>query len=373
MLLRMTAPAVDPERQARLRMMLSDELETAWLYDRLADHCRKPALVGSLRELAEAERRHAEHWAERLDDAAALDTVVRPSMHTRLLVLISRLGGLGLILPRLRAEELVDIRRYQEEPESGNLAEEEREHRAVLATLDESERLQDAEHGFASRSSANTFRASLFGLNDGLVSNLSLVAGVAGAAVDSDAVLLAGIAGWLAGAFSMGVGEYISVRSQIELFENQIAKERLELEFDPAEERAELVAIYRRKGVSEGLAEQLVEELMADDEIALDTMAREELGIDPKDLGSPWAASIGSFIAFSAGAIVPVIPFLVGSGYSSLIAAIIAGAVMLGLAGMLTSVLTGRHPVFAGGRMLLIGLAATGVAFGIGSAIPIDL
>ncbi len=353
--------------------MLAEELEGAWLYDRLAEICGDAHTSAALKELAEGERRHAGHWAERLGDPSLVERAVRPSLRVRLLALLARVAGVSAVLPRLRASELAEIRRYEAEPEAGDLAAEERAHREALAQLDVTGGRREGEHGFASAGAASTFRAALFGLNDGLVSNLSLVAGVAGAAIHSDAVLIAGLAGWLAGAFSMAAGEYVSVRSQTELFENQLAKERLELELVPDEERDELLTIYRRKGVSEPLARELVDEIMKDPELALDTHAREELGLDPDDLGSPWAAAIGSFFAFTLGAIVPVVPFIVGGGYWALAAAIIAGAVMLGLAGMLTSLLTGRHPLYAGGRMVLIGLAATGITFGIGSAIPVDL
>ena len=362
----------DPRRAARLREMLVDELETAWLYDCLANGVRNEVTARTLRTLAVSEREHAQHWAERLGDPSLADEQVRIPFNLRMMAWVGRVGGMSLIVPQLRVHELHDIRRYEAEPEAGDLADEEREHRATLAQLTTPGRA-DAEHGFASAGAASTFRAALFGLNDGIVSNLSLVAGVAGAAIESDAVLVAGVAGWLAGAFSMGAGEYVSVRSQTELFEHQIARERLELEFDPEEERGELLEIYRRKGVSLEVATRLVDELMEDPETALDTLAREELGLDPDDLGSAWQAAISSFVAFSLGAIVPVIPFIVGSGYGALIAAVIAGAVMLGLAGMVTSLLTGRHPLYAGGRMVLIGLVATGVTFGIGSLINVDL
>ncbi len=353
--------------------MLVDELETAWLYDRLADCSHNASTVGTLRELAESERRHALHWAERLGDPSLAQEQIRPGYRIRLLALLARVAGISAVLPRLRATELTDIRRYAADPDAGTLADEEREHRAVLAQLDVAGRLREGEHGFASAAAANTFRAALFGLNDGLVSNLSLIAGVAGAAVESDAVLIAGIAGWLAGAFSMAVGEYVSVRSQTELFENQIAKERLELELDPEEERGELIRIYERKGVSAEVARGVVDELMQNPQTALDTLVREELGLNPDDLGEPWTAAIGSFFTFSLGAIVPVLPFIFGSGYTALIIAVIAGTVMLGLAGTLTSLLTGRHPLYAGGRMMLLGLLATAVTFGIGSVIPVDL
>ena len=232
----------------------------------------------------------------------------------------ARFGGLQFVISQLRREELVDIRRYQADPDSGSLAEEEREHRATLAQLGAATggggsrydiALGDAEQHSSQNTSATTFRATLFGLNDGVVSNLALVGGVAGVAVGSDAVLVAGIGGWLAGACSMAAGEYISVRSQAELHESQIALERDELELDPEEERRELVGIYVAKGISRPLAEEIATELMANSSTALDTLAREELGLDPDDLGSPWRAATGSFAAFSLGAIVPVLPFLI--------------------------------------------------------------
>ena len=240
-------------------------------------------------------------------------------------MLLARVAGLSIVLPRLRTGELANIRLYQGDPEAAALVDDEREHRATLGRLLDPEELAQAEHGFAGTNAASVFRAALFGFNDGLVSNLSLVAGVAGASIEGDAVLIAGTAGLLAGAFSMGAGEYVSVRSQTELIENLLAKERMELELDPEEERKELVRIYRDKGISEGTANSLVDELMVDPEQALDTLAREELGLDPSDLASPWSAAIGSFFAFALGAIVPVLPFIVGGGYSALIAAIAAG------------------------------------------------
>ena len=356
--------------------MVVDELESAWLYDRLAGLTHNPKTAAALRELATAERRHARHWADRLGDRSLLEDPPRPSWRVRALAVLARFAGLSAVVPQLRAHELSDIRLYEGDPESGPLADEEREHRAMLGDLDTGRRgrLAEAEHGFAASSAAaNAFRAVLFGLNDGLVSNLSLVAGVAGAAVESDAVLLAGITGLLAGAFSMAAGEYISVRSQTELFEYQIGRERQELELDPEEERGELIAIYRRRGVSVEVARRMVDEIMRDPEVALDVLAREELGLNPDDLGNPWTAAGGSFLSFCLGAIVPVLPFIIGGGYSALIAAIIASTLMLGLVGTMTALFTGRHPLYSAARMMIIGLVATAITFGIGSAIPVDL
>src|SRR4029077_17651339 len=169
---------------------------------------------------------------------------------------------------------------------------------------------QIAEHETWHRSGGGgTLRASGFGVSDGLLSNLSLLMGFAGAQADSKFVVLAGIAGLLAGSSSMAAGEYVSMRAQREMFERQIKLEEMELLLSPDEERAELVLIYRAKGVPQVEAEQLAGRIFANKETALDTLVREELGLDPSELGSPWGAATGSFFAFGLGAIVPVIPY----------------------------------------------------------------
>ena len=162
---------------------------------------------------------------------------------------------------------------------------------------------------------SGTLRAVIFGVSDGLVSNLSLVMGVAGAATRNPSfILLAGIAGLLAGSFSMAAGEYISMQSQRELFERQIALERAEMEAMPEEEEAELAAAYRAKGFTAEEAARIAHRIFRDPEAALDTLVREELGLDPDELGSPSRAAVGSFLAFAVGAAVPVIPYLFGGG-----------------------------------------------------------
>lgn len=205
------------------------------------------------------------------------------------------------------------------------------------------------------------------------------MAGVAGVALHSDAVIMAGIAGWLAGAFSMAGGEYISMRSQRELHERQIGLELEELLLDPQEERRELERIYRRKGLSRELAEQVAGELMQNPQTALDTLAREELGLDPGELGSPLRAAIGSFAAFSLGALIPLLPFLIvwAADWSqdrwTLFASALACAAALALAGLLTSVITSRNPLYASARFVLVGLTFAAITYAIGAALPFDL
>jgi VIT1/CCC1 family predicted Fe2+/Mn2+ transporter len=209
-------------------------------------------------------------------------------------------------------------------------------------------------------------RASIFGINDGLVSNLSLVVGVAGAAPEAGTVLLAGVAGLLAGAFSMAAGEYVSMRSQRELFERQIDLEKMELEVHPEEEREELALIYRAKGIPRAEADRLADTIIANREVALDTLAREELGLDPSELGSPWAAAAGSFGAFAVGAFIPVLPYLLVRGDLTIVAAVILGAVALLVVGASLSLFTGRNPLYSGLRMLALGAVAAAATYGIG-------
>jgi VIT1/CCC1 family predicted Fe2+/Mn2+ transporter len=215
-----------------------------------------------------------------------------------------------------------------------------------------------------------TLRAVIFGVSDGLVSNLALVMGVAGASQGQGSfVLLAGIAGLLAGAFSMAAGEYISMQSQRELFERQIALEKAELEAMPQEEQAELAHLYRAKGFTQAEAEAIAARMFGDPEHALDTLVREELGLDPNELGSPWGAAGGSFVAFGVGALIPVIPYLLSSGSAAFLVAIGLSLAALFAVGAGVSLLTGRSLLFSGSRQVLIGATAAIVTYVVGNAI----
>jgi VIT1/CCC1 family predicted Fe2+/Mn2+ transporter len=215
-------------------------------------------------------------------------------------------------------------------------------------------------------------RAAIFGLNDGLVSNLSLIFGVAGAGATNDVVILAGVAGLLAGAFSMAAGEYISVRVQREVFERLIHLEAHEIGSDPEAERAELTELYVRKGLSRDLAERLAEELMRDPEVALETHAREELGLDPREgLGSPLAAAGASFVTFAVGASVPLVPFLFASGDAAVWASAALSAWALFGVGAAMSYLTGRSALLSGARMLAIGASAAAVTYLVGTLLDV--
>jgi len=221
---------------------------------------------------------------------------------------------------------------------------------------------------------SGALRAAIFGVNDGLVSNVSLIFGVAGAGADNDVLILAGVAGLLAGAFSMAAGEYISVKVQREVFERLIHLEAHEIGSDPEAERAELAELYVRKGLPRDLADRLATELMKDPEVALDTHAREELGLDPQEgLGSPLAAAGSSFAMFAAGAFVPLLPFLVTSGPAAVVAsAVLSGIALFGV-GAAMSVLTGRSLLLSGLRMLGVGAAAAAITYLVGKALDVSV
>ncbi len=216
-----------------------------------------------------------------------------------------------------------------------------------------------------------TLRAGVFGVNDGLVSNTCLVMGVAGAAAEPSVLLLTGVAGLLAGAFSMAAGEFISMLSQKEMFEHQIAQERDELERYPAEEAEELALIYNARGLTMDEARGVAKKLTSDPEQALDTLAREELGLNPDDLGSPVGAAISSFISFCMGASLPLVPFLLGLTPGVPIAAAISG-VALFIVGSVLSLFSGRSAWVGGLRMFLIGSAAAAATYGIGSLFNVE-
>jgi VIT1/CCC1 family predicted Fe2+/Mn2+ transporter len=223
------------------------------------------------------------------------------------------------------------------------------------------------------RGGGGVLRAAVFGVNDGVVSNTSLILGLTGASVSQSTVVLSGVAGLLAGAFSMAAGEYISMRSQRELFEYQIAEERDELERYPEEETEELALIYAGRGLPLETARAAAAHMALDKERMLDALAREELGLDPDDLGSPVAAAVSSFLAFAFGALVPLIPLLFAGLARPVPVACAASATALFAVGAVLSLFSGRNALYGGGRMLAIGALAGLATWGIGRWIGVAL
>jgi VIT1/CCC1 family predicted Fe2+/Mn2+ transporter len=229
------------------------------------------------------------------------------------------------------------------------------------------------EHRHRGLGGGGNLRAAVFGINDGLVSNASLIFGVVGASPDVAVVLLTGVAGLTAGAFAMAAGEFVSVRSQRELFEYQIGLEREELAEYPDAEAQELALIYKAKGLSGSEAQRVAKQLVADPEHALDTLAREELGLNPDELGSPWGAAISSLLSFAIGAAIPLLPFALGAGAHALVIAVLLTAVALFAIGATLSLFTGRGAMVSGLRMLLLGGLAGAVTFSVGKLFGVSL
>jgi vacuolar iron transporter family protein len=359
----------------RWRDMLASERDAAALYTRLAE-----AETGEreqiFRELAAIELKHAAHWEGKLRDAGAAVPARRgPSLRTRLLGQAANRLSVGTVLPLIERAERADAGMYDAEPDADpGMAADERAHARTLGRLidggkpDPSAQVRRREPWHrGDRSGA--LRAGVFGVSDGLVSNTALVMGFAGSGASRVVTLLAGVAGLLAGAFSMAAGEYVSMSSQREMYQREISLEQAELEEKPDEEHAELVLIYRAKGLSRSDAEQLADKIMADRSVALDTLAREELGLDPDALGSPWSAAASSLLAFAAGAFVVVVPYLAGSGTAALVAAIVAAlAAMFGV-GAIIGAINGRNALKSGLRQVIAGTLAAAVTFGVGHLI----
>jgi VIT1/CCC1 family predicted Fe2+/Mn2+ transporter len=376
------------------------ERDAILLYDALASIEKDGRRAEAFRRIASNERRHADIWAKKLADLGAhVPPAGGPRMRVRFIIFAARLFGTAAVAELVRALEGDEEDAYDAQggsPEAAAIAADEREHAEIWKRLkrdaaDAGGPAADmARDGVAiAREAANaaeigqreqwhrsgrsgTLRAIIFGVSDGLVSNLSLVMGVAGAASGNPSfILLAGIAGLLAGAFSMAAGEYISMQSQRELFERQIELERAEMEAMPEEEEAELAASYRSKGFAPDEAARIAHRIFQDPDNALDMLVREELGLDPEELGSPWGAAGGSFVAFAVGAVVPVIPYVFGGGTVALLVSLGLSLAALFAVGAAVSLLTGRGLVFSGVRQLGIGLAAALVTYLIGSLIGV--
>ena len=240
---------------------------------------------------------------------------------------------------------------------------------ALIARLRQSTRIPPTSTSPHESRATSFLRPAVFGGSDGLVSNLALVMGVAGATADNQAIVIAGIAGLLAGAFSMAVGEYISVRSQHELFESQHRLQQRQLAEDEAGERAILEGIYRERGFTPEEAASIVATLFATPDRALEAMLRDEVGLDPRVIGGPWAAATSSFVAFVSGAIIPLLPFLLLSGMPAFVGSIALSLTALFLLGLGVSFLTERPPIRCGLRQLALGGVAAAVTYVIGQAI----
>jgi vacuolar iron transporter family protein len=336
------------------------------------------SLASVYRRLAEAEERHAEFWAGRLRAAGEHVPSGKVGWRTHVLGWLARRFGTAFVVPTIDAMEQADAGSYDTQPEAAGteLPADERSHARLLSAIGSQQpgglqgpaiaRLE----GRHRAASGNSLRAAVLGANDGLVSNFSLVMGVAGAQLTSNQILITGLAGLAAGAGSMAMGEWISVMNARELYGRQIEIERDELAEVPDEEREELALIYEAKGLPPEQAAELADRLISSPEHALDTLSREELGIDPEELGGSATAAAGtSFVLFAIGAVIPILPFIFLSGtIAAVLSAILCTLGLFGI-GALITLLTGRTVLFSGTRQVVIGLGAAALTFGIGRLI----
>ncbi len=359
---------------ARYQANLQGEVDSASLYRALAEAGTDPRSSDIFRKLAAVEDAHAEFWRKNLRRVGSQMLATRPGWRTRALAWLARRFGPEFVLPTVNVLEHADSASYDRQPEAieRGLPAAERSHARVLDALagrsgglsgSSIARLEGRHRAMG----GNALRAAVLGANDGLVSNLSLVMGVTGAATAQHIVLLTGVAGLFAGACSMAMGEWLSVNSARELYAHQMASEAEELKQVPDEEREELVLIYQAKGLDEAEARALATRLMANKDTALDTLVREELGIDPEELGgSAWAAAGWSFCLFAGGAAVPVLPLVFLHGAAATLASIACSVIALAGVGAGTSLFTGRSALFSAARQVGIGVAAAAVTYGMG-------
>jgi len=372
----------DPADARRYLENWQDEVDSASEYRAMAASESDPRLAKVYANLAAMEEGHIGFWEDRLRRAGATVPPRRASWRSRVLAAIARRLGPDMVLATIAAKEAVDQNGYVRQPETANTAMpgHERWHAKVLREL-VSTQPRGLQGSFLGRLEGrhrsvggNALRAAVLGANDGLCSNLSLVMGVAGAAIDSHGILVTGLAGLLAGAGSMALGEWVSVTSSRELAQREIRIEASELREDPEGEGEELKLIYEAKGLSSSEAETMARRLLADRTTAIDALAREELGIDPKDLGgSAGEAAAASFVLFALGAVVPILPFLILRGSLAVTASAAVSALALFLLGAAITVLTGAPVWRSGGRQLVLGLAAAGLTFGIGKLIGVAI
>lgn len=369
-----------PEEIKRYQDHLADELNSVALYLALAEREKNPNLAEVYRRLSATEQSHADVWMIKLKEAGVTLPPSRPDWRTRMLIWLARRFGSEAVLPSIAAMETTKSQDYGGQPDGKSMIAQEQSHARLMRQIGANisggiagPELAKLE-GRHRTAGGNALRAAVLGANDGLVSNFSLVMGVAGAEMANQAILLTGLAGLLAGAISMALGEWISVQSSRELYQKQIATEREEIEQSPQEEAEELALIYQARGLDEAPARKLAQQIMSNRETALEALSRDELGIDPEELGgSAWEAAITSFLLFALGAIIPVIPYLFLSGFTAVAVSALFSAAGLFIIGAAITLFTGRSIWSSGLRQVVFGLTAALVTYLIGRLIGVSI
>ncbi len=357
------------------------EVDGTALYLVLAEIEKQPKLAEVFRLMAASEEKHTAFWEKRLEQAGVKLPRRRVSWRARSMSFLARRFGVNFILPTLTSGEQITSSEYDSQPESGieAMSADEKSHARLL------QEVTGGKSGLSGGAVAqmegrhrvgggNALRAAVLGANDGLVSVLSLTMGAAGANLPGHGVLITGIAGLLAGASSMALGEWLSVQSSRELYQRQISLEADEIADHPEEEQEELALIYQAKGLPLERAREMAAHITADKDNFLDALTREELGINPKELGgSPWEAAITSFFLFAGGAFIPLFPYIFLQGLTAIILSLSLGALALFLSGAAITLMTGRSVWVSGFRQVLIGILAAVLVFGVGRLIGVTV
>jgi VIT1/CCC1 family predicted Fe2+/Mn2+ transporter/rubrerythrin len=355
------------------------EIDGAALYKVLADTEKQPQMAEVYKKLAASEEKHAATWEKKLEELKVSIPPRKPTWRAATMIWLARRFGPQFVLPTITSNEKADSQAYDGQPDSeaSEFSLEEKSHARLLSVAATSTGGMSGGtvaqlEGRHKAGGGNALRAAVLGANDGLVSSLTL--GVAGATNSRPDILIAGLAGVLAGAGSMALGEWLSVQSSRELYEHQIKIEADEIAANPEEEQEELALIYQSKGLPEDRAKEMAAHMMADKTNILDTLAREELGIDPEELGgSAYEAAFTSFFLFAFGALFPMLPYFFSSGTQAIILSLVVSAVGLFIIGAAITLMTGKSIWFSGTRQVLVGIAAAALTYGIGKLIGVSL
>ncbi len=366
----------------KLKGQLQTEVDTAFLYDSIAEIQEDDNLKRVLNSLAEIEKGHARHLHHKVMDLDPNYALPLPSSRAKFQLKLGKIFGYTSIISSLsNIEKQFAVNAIKNKiVNNEKLTGFEHNHLNIIEAVNNNAAL-NVSGGFLSKFESrhksvggNALRAAVLGSNDGLVSNMSLVMGVAGAAVSNNTILLTGIAGLMAGAISMALGEWLSVQSSRELNQRQIELETEELEASPEEEKKELVLLYQAKGMSIDEAQNLADKAFENPQTAIDAIIKEELGIDKEELGgSAWEAAIASFVLFAIGAIIPLYPFMILEGKSAILLSLVSSVIGLFAIGAAITLLTGKGILFSGFRQVAFGLAAAAVTYGIGTLIGVSL
>ena len=369
-----TEPREKPRDLAEIRDRYCREQSSADTIRELANREPHARRAMRLRRIADLEQQQADYWRSKLPESER-DPKPDVCIQDRLIRATGHVVGNRSLIPAIVASAARNVAEYERGNVDHEILELEREVAAEAAELvaEISGPIDVARDHRRSTAANGSLRAAVFGINDGLVSNLSLVMGVAGAGPEPNIILLAGFAGLLAGAFSMAAGEYISMLSQRELLERQLDIEREHIRHAPDEERRLLADRYEARGLTEDQAGTIAQRILDDPDQALDVIAREQLGLDPEELGSPIAAASASFASFALGATIPIVPFLTLSGLQASIVSAVVSIAALFMVGWAVAFFTGRSWIVSALRMVVIGGAAAALTYAIGRVVGVNI